>query len=50
MPRRMLIIFPIFIYLALVTENRRVFRYVAYTSAALFLALSGLFVNWVFVS
>ncbi len=50
MPRRMLIIFPLFIYLALITENRRVFRLVAYTSAALFLSLSGLFVNWIFIS
>lgn len=50
MPRRMLIIFPIFIYLALVTENRRVFRCIAYASCALFMSLSGLFVNWVFIS
>jgi 4-amino-4-deoxy-L-arabinose transferase-like glycosyltransferase len=49
-PRRMLIIFPIFIYLALVTPNRRVFRYLVYTSSALFLVLSGLFVNWIFIS
>lgn len=50
MPRRMLIIFPIFIYLATITANRLVFRTVVYISAALFLSLSGLFVNWVFIS
>lgn len=50
MPRRMLIIFPIFVFLALVTPNKRVFRIVAYTSFALFLCLSGLWTNWIFVS
>lgn len=50
MPRRMLIIFPVFIFLALVTPNKRVFRIVAYTSFALFLCLSGLWANWIFVS
>ena len=49
-PRRMLIIFPIFIYLALVTAKLRAFRYITYASAALFLSLSGLFINWVFIS
>lgn len=50
MPRRLLIIFPIFIYMALVTQNKRVFQYVTVVSFVLFLALSGLFLNWFFVS
>lgn len=50
MPRRVLIIFPMFIYMALVTSSRRAFFYVVTISSALFLALSGLFVNWFFVS
>jgi hypothetical protein len=49
-PRRLLIIFPIFIYLALVTAKPSHFRYLVYASSALFLAFTGLFVNWVFVS
>ncbi len=50
MPRRVLIIFPIFIYLALVTPGKRAFFYVATVSSVLYLVLSGLFVNWFFVS
>ena len=49
-PRRLLIIFPIFILLALVTPSRRAYRVLVYTSSALFLVLSGLFANWIFVS
>jgi hypothetical protein len=49
-PRRMLVIFPIFILMALGTSNKRVFRMVAYASFALFLCLSALWTNWVFVS
>ncbi|MEO8286920.1 MAG: glycosyltransferase family 39 protein [Chloroflexota bacterium] len=49
-PRRLLIIFPIFILLALVTESRRTYRMLAYVSGGLFLAMSGLFTNWIFVS
>jgi hypothetical protein len=49
-PRRLLIIFPIFILLALITSSRRVYRLLAYASSALFLVLSGLFANWIFVS
>lgn len=50
MPRRVLIIFPMFIYMALVTPSRQAFFYMVAISSALFLALSGLFVNWFFVS
>ncbi len=50
MPRRALIIFPMFICLALITEKTKTFRYVAITSFVLFLCLSALFINWVFVS
>ena len=49
-PRRLLIAFPLFIFLALITPSRRVYRLLAYTSAALFLVMSGLFANWIFVS
>ncbi len=50
MPRRALIIFPMFILLALITDKPRVFRYVVMASSGLFLVLSALFINWVFVS
>jgi hypothetical protein len=49
-PRRLLLIFPIFIVLALVTSSRRTYRMLAYLSSALFLVMSGLFANWIFVS
>jgi 4-amino-4-deoxy-L-arabinose transferase-like glycosyltransferase len=49
-PRRLLLIFPIFILLALVTHNRKLFKPLAYISAALYIVLAGLFTNWVFVS
>lgn len=50
MPRRMMIIIPMFIFLALSLSNRRAYRMVTYASFALFLCLSGLFANWIFVS
>ncbi|HEX8220492.1 MAG TPA: glycosyltransferase family 39 protein [Chloroflexia bacterium] len=50
MPRRMLIIFPVFIYLALVTSKKRVFMYTVAVSFLLGLALSCLFVNGFFIS
>ena len=50
MPRRMLIIFPVFIYLALVTGKRRIFIYTVAVSFLLGLALSCLFVNGFFIS
>jgi len=50
MPRRMLIIFPMFIFLALSLSNRRAYRMATYMSFALFLCLSGLFANWIFIS
>jgi hypothetical protein len=46
----MLLIFPVFIVMALGLQERRRFRMAAYASGALFLALSGLFTNWIFVS
>jgi hypothetical protein len=49
-PRRLLLIFPIFIVLALITSSRRTYRLLAYLSGALFLVMSGLFANWIFVS
>jgi hypothetical protein len=49
-PRRLLLIFPIFIFLALITSSRRTYRLLAYGSSALFLVMSGLFANWIFVS
>ncbi|HKP53092.1 MAG TPA: glycosyltransferase family 39 protein [Chloroflexia bacterium] len=50
MPRRVLIIFPIFIYLALAVNRPRAFRIVVYFSSILYLCLTGLFINWFFVS
>ena len=50
MPRRAFIIFPIFIYLALITAKPRTFRLLTMTSATLYLCLTGLFINWYFVS
>jgi hypothetical protein len=50
MPRRLLIIFPIYIYLACVTANPRVFRWVGATFLTGFLILSGLFITWTFIS
>lgn len=50
MPRRGLIIFPIFIFLGVTMQGSRPFRYVAAASLLAFLFLSSLFVLWVFVS
>lgn len=49
-PRRLLIIFPIFIFLALITPSRRLYRGLVYISGALFFIMAGLFTNWIFVS
>jgi len=49
-PRRLLLVFPIFIFLALITESPRVYRSLIYISGALFLVMSGLFANWIFIS
>lgn len=49
-PRRMLIIFPVFIYLALVTSNKRAFVYTAIASFLLGLSLCCLFINGFFIS
>jgi len=49
-PRRLLIIFPIFIYLALILDKPFKFRVVGYVSGALFLSMSALFSQWMFVS
>jgi 4-amino-4-deoxy-L-arabinose transferase-like glycosyltransferase len=50
MPRRMLLIFPIFIFLALALRKPRAYRMALYVASTVFLCLSGLFINWVFVS
>ncbi len=49
-PRRLQLIFPIFILLALITKSPRTYRILAYISVALFLVMSGLFANWIFIS
>jgi hypothetical protein len=49
-PRRLLLIFPIFILLALVTNKRGIYKVVAYTSAAMYLVMAALFANWIFIS
>lgn len=49
-PRRLLLIFPIFILLALVTNKRGVYKAIAYTSAAMYLVMAALFANWIFIS
>jgi hypothetical protein len=49
-PRRLLLIFPVFILLALVTNKRGVYKAVAYTSAAVYLMMAALFANWIFIS
>jgi hypothetical protein len=49
-PRRLDLIFPIFIFLALITESPRAYRILTYISVALFLVMSGLFANWIFIS
>ncbi|MDQ3929371.1 MAG: glycosyltransferase family 39 protein [Chloroflexota bacterium] len=49
-PRRMLIIFPVFIYLALVTGKKRVFLLTSTVSFLLGLLLSFFFVNGFFIS
>ncbi len=49
-PRRILLIFPIFIYLALITSKRRVFVYTVTFSFLLFLCLAGLEEIWIFIS
>jgi hypothetical protein len=48
MPRRVLIIFPIFIFLAVALPSDKAFRYFSYVSAIAYLLLTGLFVNWFF--
>jgi hypothetical protein len=49
-PRRLIVIFPIFIFLGLVTMNRRVLVWLAAVFLVGFFVLSALFVQWVFVS
>ncbi|MDQ6693109.1 MAG: glycosyltransferase family 39 protein [Chloroflexota bacterium] len=49
MPRRDLLVFPIFICMALVTRSERLFKYVVAVSFLMFLGMSALFVQWVFV-
>jgi hypothetical protein len=50
MPRRILILFPIFIYLALALPSTRAFRYFAFASILGYLFLTGLFIDWFFVA
>lgn len=50
MPRRALLIFPIFIFLGIAMQKPRPFRYLAATSFLVFMLLSALFISWVFVS
>ena len=50
MPRRLVIIFPIFLYLAIVTDSPRRFRWFFIVSLLSFMVLSGLFINWTFIS
>ena len=50
MPRRLLLVFPIYIYLARMTPHPRTFRLLVGACFAVFLTLSWLFVHWVFVS
>jgi hypothetical protein len=50
MPRRALLIFPMFIFLALITGSPRRFHYLAAISGAVGLFLCGAFVTWAFVS
>jgi hypothetical protein len=50
MPRRILIIFPIFVYLAVALPSRRAFRYFTVASIVGYLFLTGLFINWFFVA
>lgn len=50
LPRRTLIIFPIFILLAITLPSARAFRYFVYLSMIVYLCLTGLFINWFFVS
>lgn len=49
MPRRALVIFPIFIVLGIITEKARAFRYLAMASGLAFMLMSALFISWVFV-
>jgi hypothetical protein len=49
-PRRLLLVFPIFIFLGLITESPRVYRSLLCISGALFLVMSALFANWIFIS
>jgi hypothetical protein len=49
-PRRLLLIFPIFILLALLTPDHKRFKPLAYTSVAIYVVMAGLFANWIFVS
>jgi len=50
MPRRILIIFPIFVFVALALPSARAFRYFVYMSVVGYLFLTGLFINWFFVA
>jgi hypothetical protein len=50
MPRRILILFPIFIYIALALPSTRAFRYYVFASILGYLFLTGLFINWFFVA
>jgi hypothetical protein len=49
-PRRLLLIFPVFILLALVTNKLGVYKALAYTSAAMYIIMAALFANWIFIS
>jgi hypothetical protein len=50
LPRRLLIIFPIYIYLAATITRPRTLVWVGALSLTAFLILSGLFIVWVFIS
>ncbi len=49
-PRRLLLAFPIFILLALITPTQKRFKPLAYFSAGLYIVMAGLFANWIFIS
>ena len=50
MPRRLLIIFPAFIYLGTVIDTPRRLRWMIILSLIIFMGLSSLFINWIFIS
>jgi hypothetical protein len=50
MPRRILILFPIFIFLAVALPSSRAFRLFVYASVTGYLCLVGLFLDWFFVA